>query len=617
MCICRLSFIFVLPHLQKKVKKLEIIKDFYLYLKISGNFITNVAYSLNLIENVTLLQKWSLETQNANMYNLAIKIEWRKDMFNHKKSKRISSIVIAAALLTTQPAMAFDVSYDGGDSDINVKGCTDLKKAGQIVTLKAEDSDNNLLFVRQTETNVKGEWEFVFTLDYEGDVTVNVSESGKLEEEQTIYRSTSSEVTDALDAMNTDSISNAVQTYASVLQIDYSEYASLVSSGLLDSFMISKRSYNSIGEVKNAYNLGKFLVTVEKSSSGNDILTFEKKYPEVSEATKTSASDIYEGYEDSEKTSILSKLCKKTYSDMSVYAKARDEAVIINEINKADNYNEKFGIIELYNSEVLGLDLTKYSSLGEKYQTFKQNLLSKPVTDLATLKSDADAIYSQLSQVTGGGVSGGGGGGGAVGGVTNLVAGTNYPVENEVTPIPQFDDMTDYDWAKTAVYTLAAQKVINGKADGIFAPADNVTRAEFAKMLAGAFKLSGNAEIKFYDIPENHWAYEFVAASVANSIVSGYSDNLFGADDKITRQDMATICGRLMEVLNAEVNGEEIIFADENEISDYAKDAVKKLAMAGIINGVGENRFAPTANATRAEAAVMIYNLREYCKGGN
>ena len=112
MCICRLSFIFVLPHLQKKVKKLKIIKDFYLYLKISGNFITNVAYSLNLIENVTSLQKWSLETQNANMYNLAIKIEWRKDMFNHKKCKRISSMVIAL-MLSAQPAMAFDVSYDG------------------------------------------------------------------------------------------------------------------------------------------------------------------------------------------------------------------------------------------------------------------------------------------------------------------------------------------------------------------------------------------------------------------------------------------------------------------------------------------------------------------------
>lgn len=539
------------------------------------------------------------------------------NMFTHKKRKKIFSLVIASALFAAQPATAFNVSYEGGASEFTVNGCADLKKAGQIVTLKVEDNVDSLLFIRQTETDINGEWQFVFELDYEGDVTINASENGKLEDEQTIYRSTGSEVTDALAAVNTDSISNAVQTYSSVLQIDSSEYSTYASSGLLDSFMIAQRSYNSIGEVKQAYNLGKFLVTVESASTGEGILDFENKYPEVTDSTKSSASDIYEGYEDSEKIIILSKLCKKTFNDMTAYAKTRDEMVIINEINKADNYNEKFGIIELYNTEVLGLNLTKYSSLGDKYQTFKQNLLSTTVTDLTTLKSDADAIYNQLSQTTGGGGVSGGGGGGGTGGVTNIVAGTNYPVENEVTPIPQFDDMADYDWAKTAVYTLAAQKVISGKADGIFAPGDNVTRAEFAKMIAGAFKLSGNADIKFSDVPADHWAYKYVAAAVANETVSGYSDYIFGADDKITRQDMATICGRLMAKLNVESEGEDISFADESEIAEYARSSVNLLAKAGIVNGVGENRFAPLNNATRAEAAVMIYNLREYCKGGN
>ena len=47
-------------------------------------------------------------------------------------------------------------------------------------------------------------------------------------------------------------------------------------------------------------------------------------------------------------------------------------------------------------------------------------------------------------------------------------------------------------------------------------------------------------------------------------------------------------------------------FSDSDQMSDYSKDAVAILAGAGIINGVGDNKFAPMQNATRAEAAKLI-----------
>ena len=50
-------------------------------------------------------------------------------------------------------------------------------------------------------------------------------------------------------------------------------------------------------------------------------------------------------------------------------------------------------------------------------------------------------------------------------------------------------------------------------------------------------------------------------------------------------------------------------FADENEISDYAKEAVNALYNNGLINGIDGSRFAPANHATRAEAAKIIYNL--------
>ena len=57
----------------------------------------------------------------------------------------------------------------------------------------------------------------------------------------------------------------------------------------------------------------------------------------------------------------------------------------------------------------------------------------------------------------------------------------------------------------------------------------------------------------------------------------------------------------------------DIEFSDESDISIYAKSAVAYFAKSGIINGVGENKFSPRSDATRAEAAKMIYEcIKKY-----
>ena len=53
-------------------------------------------------------------------------------------------------------------------------------------------------------------------------------------------------------------------------------------------------------------------------------------------------------------------------------------------------------------------------------------------------------------------------------------------------------------------------------------------------------------------------------------------------------------------------------FTDASSIAVYAKDAVAAMQTAGIINGIsdgGSYRFAPEAQATRAQAASMIAGL--------
>ncbi len=94
-------------------------------------------------------------------------------------------------------------------------------------------------------------------------------------------------------------------------------------------------------------------------------------------------------------------------------------------------------------------------------------------------------------------------------------------------------------------------------------------------------------------------------------LINGYSDTVFGATDLISRQDMAVIIYNAGKYKNVEMadGSSALRFADDAEIAEYAKEAVYTLKAMGIVNGVSDIDFAPTRNATRAEAAVIIYAM--------
>ena len=79
---------------------------------------------------------------------------------------------------------------------------------------------------------------------------------------------------------------------------------------------------------------------------------------------------------------------------------------------------------------------------------------------------------------------------------------------------------------------------------------------------------------------------------------------------------MAVMLYNLLKSNNAELNDGGEAFDDDEQISDYAKEAVYALAGAGIINGVGDNRFAPHGNATRAESAKVIFGAMKLLQRG-
>ncbi len=173
-----------------------------------------------------------------------------------------------------------------------------------------------------------------------------------------------------------------------------------------------------------------------------------------------------------------------------------------------------------------------------------------------------------------------------------------------------FSDLDQAEWAKQAIMVLSVKGIVSGYGDGTFNPNGNITRAEYCQILIGAIgKTNLAADVLFNDVPSEAWYYH--AVSVANSlgIVSGYGDGNFGPNDLITRQDMALMTYKAAQVMNKDVSSVRTMsFADAGSIAEYAATAVQTLADAGIINGVSDTEFAPVANATRAQAAKILYD---------
>ncbi|WP_246309509.1 S-layer homology domain-containing protein [Paenibacillus alginolyticus] len=171
-------------------------------------------------------------------------------------------------------------------------------------------------------------------------------------------------------------------------------------------------------------------------------------------------------------------------------------------------------------------------------------------------------------------------------------------------------------WVKPYTDRLIGMNVVQGFEDRKFHPEDTLTRGQFAKMVAEAFKLpTSTVSTSFEDdskIPS--WAKASVAAAVKAGFINGYDENgktLFEADQTITRAEMSVIMAR---ALSANGNKSETVqnqFRDATSMPAWAQASVNTAVSSGILNGYEDQTFRPSLAATRAEASVMIYKLLE------
>ncbi len=172
-----------------------------------------------------------------------------------------------------------------------------------------------------------------------------------------------------------------------------------------------------------------------------------------------------------------------------------------------------------------------------------------------------------------------------------------------------FNDTAQH-WARTYIEQMAEKRVMSGYPDGSFKPDKNVTRAEFARMIAVAMNLPLNeqAQLSFSDqksIP--NWARSAIAAAQKAGIINGYNDGTFGPQRNITRAEMAVMIAKANK---AQIDqAASLRFSDAAQVPEWSRPYVAAAVKAGIITGRGNNTFAPLSSATRAEAACMISKM--------
>ena len=156
-----------------------------------------------------------------------------------------------------------------------------------------------------------------------------------------------------------------------------------------------------------------------------------------------------------------------------------------------------------------------------------------------------------------------------------------------------FSDVPAANWASDAVAFASSRELFNGTGANTFSPNAPMTRQMLMTVLArlDGTDTSGNAYAKGME-----WA-------IRNGVSNG-SD----PEGKITREQLATMLWRYAG--SPSVSGRMTGFADADQISGYAEDAMLWATKAGIIGGKGNGQLDPKGYATRAEVAAM---LMRYC----
>ena len=189
------------------------------------------------------------------------------------------------------------------------------------------------------------------------------------------------------------------------------------------------------------------------------------------------------------------------------------------------------------------------------------------------------------------------------------------PIEPEKPAISNpFADVQEENWFYDDVLFAYEQGLFIGISENMFVPQAASTRAQIAAIF---YRMEGSPAAEgggsFADVTQGAWFYDAVTWAEKSGILSGYGNGSFGANDPVTREQLAAIFYRYAQFkgLDTENAGDLDAFADKNAASAWAQTALSWAVERGLVSGKGDSRLDPKGTATRAELAAMLHRFAQ------
>ncbi len=344
-------------------------------------------------------------------------------------------------------------------------------------------------------------------------------------------------------------------------------------------------------------------------------------YDEIDTVKGTVYENIISKMSDDEKNVLFKDSANFRTKDISTadFASVIYSRAVYNKFSEITYYADVKPFIDLYNTDYFKIDFTDYDVVSNKYEVDSRVLENRHAySDFETFKTKYEGWAAEQKEAEGepGGSGGGTSGGSSSGSGKGKGSGVSFvptPKDEDISVVKEeiFNDLENFDWAKEHIMALYNKGAVDGTEKNTFSPSNLVTREQFVKMISALTTFDENPpSAEFSDVAKGEWYEKYINGAKASGLISGRDDGTFGVGDCIIRQDAAIMCLNAIKKerpdLLENLKIEKLPFGDAGDISSYAVYAVSALNKLGILNGDASGNFNANANATRAEAAVMI-----------
>lgn len=191
----------------------------------------------------------------------------------------------------------------------------------------------------------------------------------------------------------------------------------------------------------------------------------------------------------------------------------------------------------------------------------------------------------------------------------------DYTTANDPEPEHKCLKFTDIDmWAHDSICYVVERDVMNGMSETLFQPETNVTRAMVVTVL---YRMEGasapQGETVFTDVPADAWYADAVAWAAKSGITNGRSETIFAPEENVTRAELVTFLMRFAAWNKQDVSMRDDLsrFTDRDDVPAWATDAMQWAVRTGVIAGMTETTLVPGGTANRAQLATVLTRMMQ------